>query len=512
MKLQSSLSQKITLGYLGYYLVAALIVGLSLFTYIELRVIDSKIRSGERVAELFDATLEIRRFEKNYFLYGQQSDYRESLRYVAKARDLLADKGAAFAALASPAELAALRASLERYAGLMGEYGRLGAEGASRASRLESAIRTVGKGVLNSAEGMARTERRLIQSALDRFRVTLLFAIAFLSILMTGLGWALSRMVVRPLRHMESCVEAVSAGKLDKLPIPSGDREVVSITTAFNHMLGELELRQKRLLRSEKLASLGTMLSGVAHELNNPLSNISSSCQILMEELEGSDVDTQKMFLGQIDEQTERARNIVRSLLDFARDRESRREPVPLGALVGETLRFLRGQVPPGVAVNLEIPEGIVVSGDRQRLQQAFLNLLKNALEAVGPSGRISIKASARSLDGEGAASGPAGNYRFMGKCYVGRDVVDVEIHDTGPGIPEEILPRIFDPFFTTKDVGQGMGLGLFIVHEVLEEHDGCISVDTGPGGGTTFFVRLPLQDGTAPDERLSTTGKRGKT
>jgi two-component system NtrC family sensor kinase len=311
---------------------------------------------------------------------------------------LLAGNGAAFNALASPAELATLRAGLERYAGLMGEYGRLGPDEASRADRLESSIRAAGKSVLNAAEGMARTERRLIQSALDRFRLTLLFAIAFLSLLMTGLGWVLSKTVVRPLRHMGSCVEAVSAGKLDKLPMPSEDREVVSITRAFNHMLGELELRQKRLLRSEKLASLGTMLSGVAHELNNPLSNISSSCQILMEEADGADPEHRRELLAQIDEQTVRARNIVRSLLDFARDRESKREPVPLAGLVGETLRFLRGQVPPGVSVSVEVPEDIVVPGDRQRLQQAFLNLLKNALEAVGSGGRISIRASVRRL------------------------------------------------------------------------------------------------------------------
>src|SRR5690606_131524 len=124
-----------------------------------------------------------------------------------------------------------------------------------------------------------------------------------------------------------------------------------------------------------KLASLGTLLSGVAHELNNPLSNISSSCQILMEELHEGDAAFKTELLSQIDDQTNRARNIVRALLDFAREREFSKEPRSLANLLKETLRFLRGQVPAGVAVVTDIPEDIMVPVDGQRIQQALLNL-----------------------------------------------------------------------------------------------------------------------------------------
>ncbi|MHB9103327.1 MAG: sensor histidine kinase, partial [Sulfuricella sp.] len=325
MKHQSSLRQKITLGYLGYYAMALLIIALSLFTYIELRLIEQKIKLGGRITELFDATLEIRRFEKNYFLYRQDADWQEGNRYAAKVVGLLGGNAADFSVLASAPRIAKLRNEVRAYRALMAEYVQADPH---QKTLLEAQVRRVGKDVVTMAEGMADAERRMIRESLDRFRATLVVSIVLISLLMVVIGWMLSRLVVRPLRHMDRCVEAVSSGRLDKLVAPSGDREIISITQAFNRMIGELELRQKRLLRSEKLASLGTMLAGVAHELNNPLSNISLSCQILLEEVGDCDPEQGKELLEQIDEQTERARRIVRALLDFARDKPVKREKV----------------------------------------------------------------------------------------------------------------------------------------------------------------------------------------
>jgi signal transduction histidine kinase len=251
-------------------------------------------------------------------------------------------------------------------------------------------------------------------------------------------------------------------------------------------MLKELELRQKNLLRSEKLAALGTMLSGVAHELNNPLSNISTSCQILLEELDELGPAEQRERLGRIDEQTGRARNIVRSLLDFAREREFRREQVPLRPLVEQTIGFLRGDVPAKVAIKLDVPADISVFADPQRIQQACLNLVKNAVEALPGRGTVSVSAR-RVIASAGDAVGDA-------SCDVAGIAVDVVVADDGPGIAPDVLPRIFDPFFTTKAVGHGMGLGLFIVYEIVEQHGGCISVESKRGRGTTFRIRLPGQ------------------
>lgn len=483
----NSLRQKITFG---YYAIGALIVGLSLFAFVELRLIEGKVLAGERISEFFDTTLEIRRFEKNYFLYRQPADAVENAAYVARAQHLLLDNWADFSALAEAARVAGLRDALGQYSRLMAEYVRQPGAGAAQREALEIRIRKAGKEVVTIAEEIARVERKRLQSSLERHRYSLMVSIVALILLVIAIGQVLSRMVARPLKHMEENMEAVANGRRDQIDIPSADREIVSLTHAFNHVLQELELRQKHLVRSEKLASLGTLLSGVAHELNNPLSNISTSCQILIEELDSADPEFKRELLAQIDGQTGRARNIVRSLLDFARDREFKREPLPLAGLVAETLRFVKGQVPSRVAVVTDIPADIEILGDKQRLQQVFLNLVKNALEALEGAGEVVIRAARRGAAQDEEA---AGRFKFLAQCNPAEEAVEIEIRDNGHGIPPQVLPRIFDPFFTTKDVGKGSGLGLFVVYEIIEEHGGCIAAESEPGKGTAFHIRLPL-------------------
>jgi signal transduction histidine kinase len=501
MKHQSSLRQKITLGYMGYYAIALLIIALSLFTYIELHLIEKKIMVGEHITELFDTTLEIRRFEKNYFLYRQPADIQQLGRYASKVDELLDSSAADFSGLALEPQILRVKNQVLTYRALMAKYVQDNNAEANQREMLEVQIREVGKDIVAITESMAGVERRLIRSTLDKFRSTLLISIALLSVLMVVIGWMLSRMVVRPLRHMDRCVEAFSNGRLDRIVVPSEDREIISITHAFNHMIGELEQRQKRLLRSEKLASLGTMLAGVAHELNNPLSNISLSCQIMQEEIADNEIERKKELLEQIDDQTERARKIVRTLLDFARDKPIKREKIALSTLIEEVLLLLKGETPAGVTIVCEIPAEIVLQADKRRVEQAFLNLIKNALEAIGETGEIHIKATRHRLTKESLIAAPGHDTRFLGKCNPGTEAIDIEIRDSGPGIPADILPRIFDPFFTTKDVGKGMGLGLFIIYEIVEEYNGCISVDSEPGRGSVFHIRLPLESADAAQQ-----------
>lgn len=501
---QSSIRQKITLGYYG---TVAIVVGLSIFTFLELRFLEKKIMFGEVISEFFDTTLEIRRFEKNFFLYGKQDDYRENARYVEKAQELLEKNLEGLSAIAEQGQISSLGNYLRLYQDLMKEYASSAPEegrsmpGAGSAQRriektiLEGKIRETGKHIITVAEEISKTERKSLQSILYKSQRMLILSIFFLSLLAILIGQVLSRMVVRPLKSLEGSMRQIAEGRFEKVSINSHDREIVSLTTAFNKMLKELELRQRHLVQSEKLASLGTLLSGVAHELNNPLSNISSSCQILMEELEEADREYKKELLSQIDEQTDRARNIVRSLLEFSREKEFKKETLPLKSLFEETLRFVKGQVPTKISVTLDIPEDIAIFADKQRIQQAFLNLVKNAIEAVADEGEVIIRAKKhRAVDKTEATAEIYNHMKYRGKCTLEGDTVDIEIRDTGLGIPPEILHRVFDPFFTTKDVGKGSGLGLFIVHEIIEEHDGCIAVESERGKGTTFFISLPLK------------------
>lgn len=495
-----SIRQKVRIG---YYAVVVIIIALSIFTFLELNYLEKKIMFGEAISEFFDTTLEIRRFEKNYFLYEKRSDFEENIRYVVRAAELLDHNRAGFAALAAPEMLDEFRKDLRTYRGLMEQYEQLirrqrhrpAEDDAARKIRLEGSIRKTGKDIVTVGEEMSKTERRTLQQLLANSRRIIIISIAALIALVLVIGQVLERMVVKPLKLMERSMEVIAEGNFENIPIDSRDREVLSLTRAFNKMLRELELRQRHLIQSEKLASLGTLLSGVAHELNNPLSNISSSGQILSEEIESADTAFKKELVEQINEQTDRARNIVRSLLEFSRDKDFKKQDLPLRRLFEETIRFIKGQVPPKVSIRLEVPEDITIVADKQRIQQVFLNLIKNAAEAIMEDGSITIKARQHRAIDKVEDEGSIYNYlRYHGKCTLEDDTVDIEIQDTGTGIPQDLLSKVFDPFFTTKDVGQGSGLGLFIVHEIIEEHDGCIAVDSENGKGTTFLIRLPMK------------------
>jgi len=529
-RFRQSIRQKVRFG---YYAVVIMIIGLSAFTFIELNFLEKKIVSGEAISEFFDTALEIRRFEKNYFLYEQRSDYDENLQYVKRAGELFEANLAGFAAVATTEQIIGLREGLLRYRELMEQYEKLirrqqkrhtGPDSALKI-RLSGDIRKAGKDIITVAEEMSRTERKSLQALLANSRRVLIISITLLILLVIVIGQVLARMVVKPLKLMERSMEVIAEGRFENVTIDSKDREVLSLTRAFNKMLKELELRQRHLVQSEKLASLGTLLSGVAHELNNPLSNISTSGQILAEEMRenlGSGVRvpgtaaSDKIgtplqspapgpltldpaylmeLVDQINEQTDRARNIVRSLLEYSRDKDFTDRQLPLRELFEETIRFVKGQLPPSVSVTVDIPGDLVITADKQRIQQAFLNLIKNGIEAIPGEGTVSVRARKhRAIDKAGDDTGIYNYLKYRGKCTLEDDTVDIEIRDTGEGIPADLLPKVFDPFFTTKDVGKGSGLGLFIVHEIIDEHDGCIAVDSEPGKGTTFLIRLPVR------------------
>lgn len=527
-----SIRIKITLG---YFVIVALITVFSLFTFIELRYVEKQILFGEVISEFFDATLEIRRFEKNFFLYKEASDFDENAWFVVKSEDLLERNIEGFKKLAQESQVQSLRTGLRKYTELMEQYSalhRMNDHG--RSAELENRIRENGKQIVTIAEEISRRERRELQSLLNNSQKMLIASIIFLAVFVLALGRVLSQMVVKPLKSLENSMEMIADGNYERMPLKTRDREIVSLANAFNKMLKELDLRQRHLVQSEKLASLGTLLSGVAHELNNPLSNISSSCQILMEEMgeegkaQGSRVkgqgeagkelgvrssefgdNTEAMgksgiknefvmeLLSQIEGQTDKARNIVRSLLEFSRERDFKKEVLHLRDLMEETIRFVKGQVPTNVNIDVDIPDELTVFADKQRMQQVFLNLIKNAVEAVDNEGQVSIRAKKhKAIDKIEGGEVEIFNYlKYHGKCTLEDDTVDIEIKDTGSGIPSDILLKIFDPFFTTKDVGRGSGLGLFIVHEIVEEHDGCIAVDSEAGKGTAFLIRLPLKE-----------------
>ncbi len=237
-------------------------------------------------------------------------------------------------------------------------------------------------------------------------------------------------------------------------------------------MQRELDETYRQLFRSEKLMALGTLAAGVAHEINNPLNNISTSCQILMEDIAERLEPFQRERLQWIEDHVNKARDIVRALLEFSREQDFSLCRGSLADAVEDTLKLIRGEIQPNVELQVELHEEIVIDYDKTRIEQAVLNILMNAIHAMEETGGIlSIR------------TGLAERERLA----------FVEVTDTGVGIPARNLPHIFDPFFSTKGVGKGTGLGLSLAFANVERHGGSIRVESEPGRGSTFTIRLPL-------------------
>ena len=485
----SSLRGKIALG---YYVVAAVVVAIALLDLAAVGLVEGKIRSGEAVAGLLQDTLEMRRDEKKYFLSGNPEDLRSALGHVDAGLARVREGAEVFARLASTEEVAQLEAHLTRYRELLARYAEV-----SRVEREEISeeARSAGHLASQTAKAVSGRDREDLYDTVRHLRMMLIAINAPLVLLVLVGGRALSARVLAPLRALESHLKPIAEGRYHHMALPTLDQEIVSFARAFNAMLGELQARQDQLRHSERLASLGTLVSGVAHELNNPLGNISSSAQLLLEADERVPASQRRAWVEQIESETERARRIVRTLLDYAR-KGSLRPRVDECVALEEVVESARAAAAPRAndrsQVALEVPPEIVIEGDEERLRQVFINLIKNALDAGGPTARVRVGAR---LTRWGEVAPAPGRWTVGGESLYRnpeQPVIEVRIDDWGPGVPEAVLPRVFDPFFTTREAGRGTGLGLFIVQEIVQEHGGSVAAENRPEGGARFTVWLP--------------------
>jgi two-component system NtrC family sensor kinase len=239
----------------------------------------------------------------------------------------------------------------------------------------------------------------------------------------------------------------------------------------------ELVAMQARVAQSERLASLGMLAAGVAHEVNNPLGGILALTGLTVEDMR--DDDPNRENLEEVIRQTERCRDIVKGLLEFSRQSKSHTELVDLNKVLEDTLFVLSKQA---LFFNINLVQNLApglprVMADGSQFQQVFMNILMNAVQAMGERGTLTI------VTRRGTP-----------------DCIEVAISDTGQGIPPDQIDRIFDPFFTTKTSGKGTGLGLSIAYGIVTTHRGAISVRSEVGKGSTFTIRMPIAAEIDPD------------
>ena len=361
-------------------------------------------------------------------------------------------------------------------------------------------------GFVDAQLSLAFLDEALLRQGLALTAYVVIFVLA----VSLFLGIIIYKIVSRPVGVLVKGMEKVASGNLDySVPIKSSD-EMGVLAQTFNSMIKDLktardqgekwtqtleaEIAKKteeiqrtnaNLIQTEKLASLGRMAAGVAHEINNPLTGVVTFAHLLKKRFpEGS---TESEDLAIIIEQADRCSKIIKNLLTFARATPSEKGKVSINEILNRTIFMVQNQEKfhhIKFDIKLEDAQFIIV-GDPSQFQQIFLNMFINAADAMNERGRIIV--ATRSI------------------MEYGKPYIEIEFTDEGQGIKEEDMPKLFEPFFTTKPVGKGTGLGLSVSHGIVKHLGGHIKVKSAVGKGTSFFVRLPLTEG----ENEKNTGNR---
>ncbi len=520
-----SLKKKIALS---FFISAFIIAILAAFEYINFVEIRKEIRYLEITDTLSRKSLQLRRHEKNFFLYSPQKADEEAASvhdYLAQIQDILAQNPdidrtdqlslrsrineyeQRFSEIESSAKrmtasLQKVKASdrknekiisliettvLERPAQsadfLTTEFKLSPHHPAVTGLRALdgdiAALRKTGEDILVISKDLDKIAREKAETMIRVSQIAILIFFPLFFAVGIGMLFFITANVVRRLMLLIHVVERTGKGSYPHLavaPSEGGARDEVGLLIEkFNEMEdqlalheAEIENKNKELMQAKKLAAIGTLASGVAHELNNPLNNIYLSAQVLTREAGEQCSAEVKEAVGDIVGQTERVKRIVGDLLEFARGKDLRLQEVDLGGLITDAYRHA-GSSRDLTRVRFQLisdPPGITVSADQGQLEQVFTNLFINAVDAMQAQGDLVVR----------AAREPSG--------------IAIRVSDTGRGIPRDSQDKIFEPFFTTKD--KGTGLGLAIVYNIIKKHNGDISVASEEGKGTTFTILLP--------------------
>ena len=488
--MQTSIRKRIELTIVAYILVAGVLWSLNFHNSL---ILNKKLRVIEKKEDLLNTILEARRYEKNFFLTRNSAHLNEAMAFISQAEDKLRDIIIHHVFYVATPNLDRSLVHLKDYGASMGMLAgsQTGNGQPSPADGpAQDVIRGLGREITEEIESMVQIERLQISRLIRDAKFYHFGALGGLLILSIFVFIFFFLNVDRPLKALENAIHDIASGHYENIPAIAAGQEFKSLVDSLNHMINRLNRRSQELIHAKKMASLGTLTSGVAHELNNPLNNISTSLQIVLEELEDNNIDFKRELLQGAEKELVRARDIVRALLEFSRQSAFSIKPVAIKSLVSDTLKLIKGELPANVAIDVQIENDIQVSLDFRRMQQVLLNLVLNGIQAMDQGGTLTISAFERSSD-----------HAFC-----------IEIKDTGHGISSENLSKIFDPFFSTKEgrckfendmrpydgilEQQGTGLGLAICHGIVQKHGGQISVNSKVGEGATFTVCLPI--GTA--------------
>lgn len=437
-----------------------------------LNVMLTKLRFVEIADDLNASLLEMRLSEKNYFLYHDKSalmEIKEKIDSTLQSIDLVHND---ILKATGENNLNTLKVYLKDYSKVLEEV-RTENRGDAET---EARFRAEGKKLREFSNTITKLERTAVNTIISNSK-NFLF-ISFWAIVLCALvaGHFLSQKILRSLREIERLAQSISRGNFRTIEGNIPADEFGSLITAVNSMSEELKNREEELIQSKKLASLGFLTAGVAHELTNPLNNISMIAQNFIEYHDILGKERSIDLMRNVEEETKRIEQIVKNLLDFSKPKEGNYSEANINETIRKALPLVQNMLNiSNIEVNLFLEAGIPpVYIDERQIQQVLVNLVVNAVQAMSPGGSL-----------------------YINTYGGGADTVKIEIRDTGKGIPAEFLPHIFDPFFSTKGVS-GTGLGLSVSYGILKNHKGSIRVESEVGVGTTFTIELPVYKGVS--------------
>jgi two-component system, NtrC family, sensor kinase len=446
------------------------------FNFNNFRSLSRSMQFFEIAEELNKNLLEMRRYEKNYFLYRHEFNYEENLTYANQLTLTLQRERSSLVSAIGQRNYDNFVQYVNNYTGLMARLRRSACESQDCTS-LQEKIRGVGQNLMVLADQLVSTERLTINRLLQHMIPLPLISLLFLVILLGFVIYFIGEKVIRPLARITRESEAVAQGMFQRITPYGGDKnEIHHLVAAINRMMTELEKRQEQLIQSRKIASIGTLTAGIAHEINNPVNNLSLTLEALIEDGEQMDAQERQQLYQEAMDQADRTSDIVKNLLEFSRASHPKVEYIDLEEIVDKTARLLNNELKLNnirfvKEIGGDLPR---IRLDRGGLQQVLLNLFINSLQVMGKDGELRV------------AIGPAET----------PDEVRIDVIDSGPGIPAEFIDQVFDPFFTTKQEGEGTGLGLSVSYNIIEKNGGRMEVKSPPGQGACFSILLPTNTG----------------
>ncbi len=514
-----SLRKKI---FFSFFISAFIIAVLAVFEYVTFIEVKDEMRSLEVADTIRSKSLQLRRHEKNFLLYASDDELNAIYDYLGQLENITANpevkqKSPRLQAIAEyrvrfnrilalqdeiRAEFSEVKPSFApygRFATLL-EANFLDKPGyvadslvkvfglpqthhlVLRLQELDSEIallRENGEDIITSSKELDTAARYRAERGIYISQVAILAVFPLFLVIGLGALFFMSNDLVKRLNTLTDSVEKTGSKYMPSITVPEkgmeNKDEVDILVNKFARMgeqldLWEQELQQKNreLLESKKLAAIGTLASGVAHELNNPLNNIFLSVQILKRQF-GEDIPpTVREIVEDVYGQTLRVKGIVGDLLEFARGREPMLRKVELNNLITEAYKLLHKSMNMDkVSFHLDSDmNGVFIDADPEQMERVFINLFANAIEAMEAEGSLTVKVLKE------------------------EESIEVWVSDTGVGMSGELIDKVFEPFFTTKD--KGTGLGLAVVFNIIKKHNGAIHIESEIGEGTSFIITLP--------------------